>query len=150
MQVVEYRPEAVSDAVLLGVLDRAHNMFCLFQVYFTVVYCLSTLSHVMSLVFCTACRAGWPCWRLRAAMWRGRGCSTSTPATSQGTRTAPCLGLSTAPYCSLRLESAGLLDMWGGLQYLPLEAEPFLRVQTLVTRLQLAFPLVSTQPGLQH
>ena len=39
MQVVEYRPEAVSDAVLLGVLDRAHNMFCLFQVYFTVVYC---------------------------------------------------------------------------------------------------------------
>lgn len=81
-------------------------------------------------------------------MWRGRGCSTSTPATSPGA--APCLGLSTARYCSLRLESAGLLEMWGGLQYLPLQAEPFLRVQTLVTRLQLAFPLVSTQPSLQH
>jgi len=37
---------------------------------------------------------------------------------------------------TLRLEGASLLEEWGGLQYLPLKAEPFLRVQTLVTRTQ--------------
>lgn len=30
--------------------------------------------------------------------------------------------------------------MWGGLQYLPLEAEPFLRVQSLVNRAAESFP----------
>ena len=32
--------------------------------------------------------------------------------------------------------SPGLLEQWGGLHYLPLTAQPFLRVQTLVTRTQ--------------
>ena len=35
---------------------------------------------------------------------------------------------------SLKLSQSSVLDMWGGLQYLPLEAEPFLRVQSLVNR----------------
>ena len=35
---------------------------------------------------------------------------------------------------SVKLETSSVLDMWGGVQYLPLDTEPFLRVQTLVNR----------------
>ena len=41
---------------------------------------------------------------------------------------------------SLKLSDASVLDMWGGLQYLALEAEPFLRVQSLVNRAAELFP----------
>ena len=41
---------------------------------------------------------------------------------------------------TLKLSESSVLDMWGGLQYLPLEAEPFLRVQSLVNRAAQQFP----------
>jgi len=50
---------------------------------------------------------------------------------------------------TLRLEGAGLLEEWGGLQYLPLKAQPFLRVQTLVTRTQSALSPVHSSVFLQ-
>eukprot|EP00092_Neocalanus_flemingeri_P001140 GFUD01001214.1.p1 GENE.GFUD01001214.1~~GFUD01001214.1.p1 ORF type:complete len:430 (-),score=156.20 GFUD01001214.1:124-1413(-) len=51
---------------------------------------------------------------------------------------------------TLRLENTSVLDMWGGLQYLPLEPEPFLRVQTLVTRAQEQFSNIHSSIFLQQ
>ena len=45
---------------------------------------------------------------------------------------------------SLKLEQSSVLDMWGGVQYLPLEAESFLGVQSLVNRAQVEFDEVQS------
>jgi len=95
-EVLEYRPEDVSDSVLLGILDRAHAMFRLFQ---------------------------------------GGMCSILSSSKDDRTLLKERLSHFYSRYlATLRLESSSVLDMWGGLQYLPLEPEPFLRVQSLVTR----------------
>ena len=94
--VLEFRPEDVSDSVLLGVLERAHSMFSLFLGGLDVI--LDTNNGDKEVV------------REKTNHFYTRYLAT------------------------LRLENSSVLDMWGGLQYLPLESELFLRVQTLVTR----------------
>lgn len=51
---------------------------------------------------------------------------------------------------SLRLEQCNIMDLWGGVQYLPLQSGPFLRVQTLVNRVQEEFPLIESCMFLQQ
>jgi len=111
-EVLEFRPEDVSDSVLLGVLERAHNMFSLF---------LGSLSIILS-----SNNGNKEVVRERANHFYTRYLAT------------------------LRLENISVLDMWGGLQYLPLESEPFLRVQTLVTRTQEQFENIHSSLFLQQ
>ena len=51
-------------------------------------------------------------------------------------------------YCrylaTLKLEQSSVLDMWGGVQYLPLDTQPFLSVQTLVNRCMVEFPVIES------
>ena len=54
---------------------------------------------------------------------------------TRGRCVAPGQEMSRRRYlASVKLETSSVLDMWGGVQYLPLDTEPFLRVQTLVNR----------------
>jgi len=105
-EVVEYKPDEVSDRVLLGILDRAQQMFSLFS---------GGLPHLL--------------------------------ATSRGDRDLVrerVRHFYTRYLASVKLEASSVLDMWGGVQYLPLDTEPFLRVQTLVNRAAVEFPEVSS------
>ena len=111
-EVLEYRPEDVSDSVLLGVLERAHNMFSLF------------LGGLYSLLE-----------------------TNKEDVEVLKDRTSHFY---TRYMATLRLENSNVLDMWGGLQYLPLEAEPFLRVQTLVTKAQEMFTDIHSSLFLQQ
>eukprot|EP00090_Calanus_glacialis_P007418 TRINITY_DN15853_c0_g1_i1.p1 TRINITY_DN15853_c0_g1~~TRINITY_DN15853_c0_g1_i1.p1 ORF type:complete len:430 (-),score=152.12 TRINITY_DN15853_c0_g1_i1:44-1333(-) len=110
--VLEFRPEDVSDSVLLGVLERAHSMFSLFLGGLDVI--LDTNNGDKEVV------------REKTNHFYTRYLAT------------------------LRLENSSVLDMWGGLQYLPLESELFLRVQTLVTRNQEMFTNIHSSLFLQQ
>jgi len=110
--VLEFRPEDVSDSVLLGVLNRAYSMFALF---------LGGLEVILD-----TNNGGKETVRERTKHFYTRYLAT------------------------LRMENISVLDMWGGLQYLPLESEPFLRVQTLVTRTQEQFSNIHSSLFLQQ
>ena len=101
--LVEFRPEEVSDKVLLGILDKAHQMFSLFSG--GLHYILDTNQRSRDLL----------CERVQHFYSRY--------------------------LTSLKLEQSSVLDMWGGIQYLPLDAQPFLRVQSFINRADLQFPL---------
>jgi len=109
VEQVEFRPDDVSDSMLLAILERAHSMFCLFQ------------------------------GGLESIHEAGGGSAVKEKAEHFYTRYL----------ATLRLEGASLLEEWGGLQYLPLKAQPFLRVQTLVTRTQASLPSVHSSLFLQ-
>jgi len=101
-QQVEWRPEEVSDTVLLSVLQRAYDMFQLFQ-------------------------GGLGALEVSAGRVEVREQVSHFYSRYLGT---------------LGVEAAGLLEEWGGLHYLPLTSQPFLRVQTLVTRTQASLPSI--------
>ena len=111
-EVLEFRPEEVSDKVLLGILDKAHQMFSLFSG--GLQYILENNQNSRDLL----------CERVRHFYSRY--------------------------LTSLKLEHCSVLDMWGGIQYLPLEAQPFLRVQSFINRADLQFPGVASSLFLQQ
>ena len=111
-EVVEYRPEEVSDKVLLGILDKAHQMFSLFS---------GGLHYIL------------------------QNNQSSREVLSERVRHFYSRYLT-----SLKLEHSSVLDMWGGIQYLPLEAQPFLRVQSFINRTGLKFPCVASSLFLQQ
>ena len=110
--LLEFRPEDVNDSVLLSVLDRAHNMFSLFQ------------------------------GGLQSLLLAANGDKSVVREQVDH--------FYTRYLASLRLEQASLLELWGGVQYLPLQSGPFLRVQTLVTRAQEEFPTIQSSLFLQQ
>jgi len=101
-EVVEYRPDDVSDKVLLGILERAHDMFSLF------------------------------CGGLKYVLDKNND--------NRDVLRERVNHFYTRYLATLKLCESSVLDMWGGLQYLPLEAEPFLRVQSLVNTAAQQFP----------
>ena len=100
--LLEFKPEEVSDKVLLGILDKAHQMFSLFS---------GGLRYILDN---NQKNRGLLCERVQHFYSRY--------------------------LTSLKLEECSVLDMWGGIQYLPLEAQPFLRVQSFINRANLQFP----------
>ena len=52
--------------------------------------------------------------------------------------------------CTLRIEVTNVMDIWGGVQYLLLDPAPFLRVQSLVNRVEESFPSVQSTLYLQQ
>ena len=111
-EVVEYRPEELSDKVLLGILDKAHQMFSLFS---------GGLQYLLE-----HNQGNQEVLRERVKHFYSRYLT------------------------SLKLEHCSVLDMWGGIQYLPLQAQPFLRVQSFLNRAGLEFPGVASALFLQQ
>ena len=128
---VEWRPEDVSDSVLLAVLLRAYHMFHLFQVHKPFFLRWNQLEHDESRESCLRWK------RLVVAVVFERRPTTSSRDISPrcGWKAQVVAGRSKNSSFNHR-NSPGLLEQWGGLHYLPLTAQPFLRVQTLVTRTQ--------------
>ena len=100
--LLEFKPEEVSDKVLLGILDKAHQMFSLFS---------GGLHYILD----------------NNQRSRGLLCERVQHFYSRY-------------LTSLKLEQCSVLDMWGGIQYLPLQAQPALRVQSFINRADLQFP----------
>jgi len=111
-EVLEFRPEEVNDEVLLGVLERAHQMFSLFHGGIQKVV-NEGLGDMDSL-------------RQKVSHFYSR------------------------YLCTLRIELTDVMDIWGGVQYLPLDPAPFLRVQSLVNRVEESFPSVQSTLYLQQ
>jgi len=111
-EVLEFRPEEVSDEVLLGVLERAHQMFSLFH------------------------------GGLRKVLDEGLG-DMDNLRQKVSHFYSRYLG-------TLRIDLVDVTHVWGGVQYLPLDPAPFLRVQSLVNRVEEAFPLVHSSLYLQQ
>ena len=122
-EVVEYRPDDLSDNILLGVLDRAYDMFSLFSGGLNTV--LDTNNNDKDVLkervnhFYTRYNF--------SVMHKNRDINFY------------CRYLAT-----LKLEQSSVLDMWGGVQYLPLDTQPFLSVQTLVNRCMVEFPVIES------
>lgn len=103
-EVIEFRPEEVADAVLLALLRRAYDMFCLFH-----------------------------------------GGLVRTLERSSGDRKmlSEWLDHFYSRYLgTLSVERADIVSEWGGIQYLALGAPEFLRVQSLVNRVESSMAIV--------
>jgi hypothetical protein len=51
---------------------------------------------------------------------------------------------------TLKLQQADLLDIFAGMQFLPLEASNFLHVQCLINKVEASFPTVKYSALLFH
>jgi len=116
--VHEYRPDEVSDKVLLGIVDKAYSMFCLF---------FGGVHHILETKHDDEVKV-----RERAVLQD---------------RVSHFF---TRYLATLKLDQSSITDMWSGVQYLPLEAEPFLRVQTLVNRCMMEYPDIESCLFLQQ
>jgi hypothetical protein len=104
-EVIEFRPEEVADSVLLALLRRAYDMFCLFN------------------------------GGLAKALERSGG---ERPMLSRWLEHFYSRYLGG----SLGVERADVGSEWGGIQYLALAAPEFLRVQSLVNRVEAGMAIV--------
>jgi len=110
--VHEYKPDEISDKVLLGILDKAYSMFCLFS---------GGVHHILD-----------------------------TKNDDREVLQDRVSHFFTRYLATLKLDQSSITDMWSGVQYLPLDAEPFLRVQTLVNRCMMEFPDIESCLFLQQ
>jgi hypothetical protein len=102
--IIEFRPEEVSDSTLLALLRQAHDMFCLFH------------------------------GGLVSALKRSGG--------DRGMLTRWLDHFYSRYLAALTLDRADIVSEWGGIQYLALGAPEFLRVQSLVNRVEASMPIV--------